>query len=146
MQDLYQEELMDIFKNPHNRGKLAGATVSSSKKNPMCGDNLSLDLQIEDGVIKDAKFDGSACSVSVISASIMTDFLIGKKLSEVRKITKDDLLKMINLNLTTSRVACATLIFTALEDAIKNMKKEKKKKKNAGDKKTNKKKEIINKK
>lgn len=119
MQDLYQEELMDIFKNPHNRGKLAGATVSSSKKNPMCGDNLSLDLRIEDGVIKDAKFDGSACSVSVISASIMTDFLIGKKLSEVRKITKDDLLKMINLNLTTSRVACATLIFTALEDAIK---------------------------
>lgn len=109
---------MDIFKNPHNKGKINTPSVSVSKKNPMCGDELILDLEIENDVIKNAKFDGSACSVSVISASIMTDFLIGKNLSEVKKITKEDLLKLINLNLTTSRVACATLIFTALEEAI----------------------------
>ena len=119
MQDLYQEELMDIFKNPHNKGSVKDPSVSISKKNPMCGDELTLQLKFEDGVIKEAMFDGSACSVSIISASILTDYLAGKTLTEVKKLTKEDLLTLINLNLTTSRVACATLVFSALQEAIK---------------------------
>ena len=122
MQD-YQEELMDIYKNPHNKGKLSSPSVSVCKKNPMCGDELTLELDIKNGVVKDAKFDGSACSVSIISSSILTDYLIGKKVEEVKKLTKEDLLKFINLNLTTSRVACATLIFSALEEALKEYEK-----------------------
>jgi nitrogen fixation protein NifU and related proteins len=129
MQDLYQEELMDIFKNPHNRGAMNKPSVSVSKKNPMCGDELTLQLEIENGVVKDAKFDGSACSVSVISSSIFTDYLIGKKISEVKKLGKEDLLGLINLNLTTSRVACATLILSALQEALNNYEKGKQKSK-----------------
>jgi nitrogen fixation protein NifU and related proteins len=123
MKDLYQEELMDMFKNPHNRGAMDDPSVSISKKNPMCGDELTLQLDIKDGVIKNAKFDGIACSVTIISSSILTDYLIGKTVEEVKKLSKDDLLKLINLNLTTSRVGCATLIFFALQDAIKNYEK-----------------------
>lgn len=117
---------MDIYKNPHNRGKISLPSVSVSKKNPMCGDELTLQLEIKDGVVKEAKFDGSACSVSIISSSILTDYLIGRKLDEVKKLTKEDLLKFINLNLTTSRVACATLIFSALEEGLKSYEKGKK--------------------
>jgi nitrogen fixation NifU-like protein len=119
----YQEELMDIYRNPHNRGKLSSPSFSISKKNPMCGDELTLDLDIKNGVVKDAKFEGSACSVSVISSSILTDYLIGKKVEEVEKLNKEDLLKLINLNLTTSRVACATLILSALEEGLKDYEK-----------------------
>lgn len=125
MQDLYQEELMDIFKNPHNKGKIKNPSVVVSKKNPMCGDELTLELDIKNNIVRDAKFEGSACSVSVISSSILTDYLIGKKLTEIKKLTKEDLLKLINLNLTTSRVACATLVYYALSDAIKNYEKRK---------------------
>ncbi len=125
MQD-YQEELMDIYKNPHNKGKLSLPSVSVSKKNPMCGDELTLELDIKKGTVKDAKFDGSACSVSIISSSILTDYLIGKKIEEVKKLTEEDLLKLINLNLTTSRVACATLIFSALAEGLKSYEKGKK--------------------
>jgi len=120
----YQEELMDIYKNPHNKGKLNKPSVSVSKQNPMCGDEIKLDLNIKNGIVEDAKFEGSACSVSVISSSILTDYLIGKKIEEVKKLTKEDLLKLINLNLTTSRVACATLILSALEEGLKNYTKE----------------------
>jgi len=123
MQDLYQEELMDMFKNPHNRGAMDDPSISISKKNPMCGDELTLQLDIKDGVIKNAKFDGIACSVTVISSSILTDYLMGKSIEEVKKLTKEDLLKLINLNLTTSRVACATLVLFALQEAIKNYEK-----------------------
>jgi nitrogen fixation NifU-like protein len=122
MQD-YQEELMDIFKNPHNRGKLPLPSVSVSKKNPMCGDELTLELDIKNGTVRDAKFEGSACSVSIISSSILTDYLIGKKVEEVKKLTKEDLLKLIKLNLTTSRVACATLILSALQEGLKSYEK-----------------------
>ena len=114
---------MDLYKNPHNRGTLGKPSVSVSKKNPMCGDEIVLQLEVVDGVVKDAKFDGSACSVSIISSSVLTDYLIGKKISEIKKLTKDDLLNSINLNLSTSRVTCATLAFTALQEALKNYEK-----------------------
>jgi len=119
MNDLYQEELMDMYKNPHNRGKINFPSVSVSKKNPMCGDEIDLQLKFKDGILSEAKFEGSACSISIISSSILTDYMIGKTLKEIKNITKEDLLKLINLNLTTSRVACATLVLSALEDAIK---------------------------
>jgi len=119
MADLYQEKLMDLYRNPHNKGKIKSPSVSVSKQNPMCGDEITLQLEVEDGVVKDAKFDGSACSVSIISSSVLTDYLIGKTLEKVKKLTQKDLLKLINLNLSTSRVACATLVFAALQEALK---------------------------
>jgi NifU-like protein involved in Fe-S cluster formation len=82
-------------------------------------------LEIENGIVKNAKFDGSACSVSVISSSVLTDYLIGKKVSEIKKLDKEALLKLIDLNLTTSRVACATLILSALQEALNNYEKTK---------------------
>jgi nitrogen fixation NifU-like protein len=86
---------------------------------------LTLQLEIENGIVKNAKFDGSACSVSVISSSVLTDYLIGKKVSEIKKLDKEALLKLIDLNLTTSRVACATLILSALQEALNNYEKTK---------------------
>ncbi len=116
--DLYKEELMDTFKNPAHRGSLDNSTVDVHSNNPMCGDQVDLKLVIEDNVVKDAKFDGSACFVSVISSEKLLDYIIGKKLSDIKKISKDDLLNMVNLNLTTSRVKCALLILSALEEAL----------------------------
>lgn len=120
MQDLYREEFMDIFRHPQNRGSLENPSASAHKKNPMCGDSLILRLKIEKGIIEDAKFEGEACAVAVISSSILTDYLIGKSVDEAKKINKDRLLEMIGLNLTTSRISCATLVLYALEEALKN--------------------------
>ncbi len=120
MDELYREELMEVYKHPAHRGKVIDPTVEVYEKNPMCGDDLILQLKIEDGKITDAKFSGIACSVSVISSDLLLEHLRGKTLDEAKSISKEDLLAIVGLNLTTSRVACATLSLTALHKALKN--------------------------
>ncbi len=115
---LYREELMDIYKNSTSKGHLDHPTVEVTEQNPVCGDQLTLQLQIEGNKIVDAKFDGMACAVSVISSSYLLKSLIGKTVTDAKLITKDQLLEMIGLNLTTSRIKCATLILEALHNAI----------------------------
>ncbi len=109
---------MDIYKNPARRGLLDGANVSTSQSNPMCGDDVSVQLKIENGIIKDARFHGNACMVSIVSSEILLDHLVGKTLDEVKVVTKEKFLEMLNLNLSTSRVGCATLALGAVQKAV----------------------------
>ena len=118
MDDIYREELMEIYKNPIHKGVMDDPSAQIIKENPLCGDVVSLQLKVSDGVIKDAKFDGPACAVSVISSEILVEELIGKSVEEARKFNKEDLLKLINLDLTTSRVKCAILVLDALKGAL----------------------------
>jgi nitrogen fixation NifU-like protein len=118
MDNLLREEFLEIYKHPAHKGTLQDPSVVSSGKNPMCGDEIRLQLKIENGRITDVKYDGIACSVSVISSDILSEELIGKTLEDVRKIDKDKLLELIGLNLTTSRVKCATLVLDSLKTAL----------------------------
>lgn len=115
---MYREDLMAIYKDPNHKGHVPNPDITVFQKNPMCGDEIHLELKIEDGVISDAKFNGSACSVSIISSSVLLDNLIGMKLEDAKKYSKEELLKTLDLNLSTSRVSCATLILNALKEAI----------------------------
>lgn len=125
MSDLYREELMEHYKTPNNRGRLAKPDIHVRQVNPMCGDEIDLDLVIKDGKITDVGFEGQACSVSVVSSSYLTEHIKGLSLEEVKKIDKDELLKMLDLNLSTSRVKCATLILEALQEAVTDYEKRK---------------------
>jgi nitrogen fixation protein NifU and related proteins len=121
MDEIYQEELMDIYKDPAHRGTMDDATHHSHGTNPMCGDEVTLQLKIADGRIADVKFHGDACAVSVIASEILSEHIVGKTMQEAMAITKDDLLKMIGINLTTSRVKCATLALNALHNALEGI-------------------------
>jgi nitrogen fixation protein NifU and related proteins len=122
---LYREELMEVYKSSKNRGKMQKPSVEVVEKNPLCGDEVDLQLLIKDGKIEDAKFDGPACAVSVIASNYLLQNLIGKSLENAKKITKQELLDMIGINLTTSRVNCATLVLQGLQDAIKKYEQDK---------------------
>lgn len=117
--EIYKEELMDVYRNPLNKGKLDNPSVAILERNPMCGDEINLQLSIEDGVVKDVKFDGSACAISIISSSLVTEDILGKKVDDIRNYDRQKLLDLVGLNLSTSRVKCATLVLTALQKAIK---------------------------
>lgn len=119
MNAFYQEDLLEMYKNPIHKGSISDASVSISKENTMCGDMVTLDLKIENNIIKDAKFGGQSCLVSVVSTDIFLEEIIGKSIDEAKALTKDDLLGLLKLNLTTSRVKCAILILGAFNDAIK---------------------------
>ncbi len=120
MQDQYlREDLLDLYKNPVNKGKIENPSVTVHDVNPMCGDVIDLDLTVNNGIITDAKFSGDACAVSVISSSLVTEDIIGKDLTYAKNLTKKEILELIGVDLTTSRVKCATLVLSALHKAIK---------------------------
>ncbi len=86
MPDLYREQILDLYKNPKNRGKMENPTVTFEEYNPLCGDKVSVYLQMEGDRIKEVSFQGSGCAISKASASILTDILKGKTAGEVRSL------------------------------------------------------------
>ena len=85
---LYQEMILDHSKHPHNLRAMADATSTARGYNPLCGDKVTLFLKLQDGRISDVSFQGSGCAISTASASIMTETLKGKTLSEAKAIFK----------------------------------------------------------
>lgn len=118
MSTLYREQLMEHYKNPSNKGTLNDSSVDVNMSNPFCGDVVDLKLKIEDEKIVDVSFDGPACAVSVASSSLVTDWIKDKTLEEAKELEKDEVLEMLGVELTTSRVKCATLILEALKEAV----------------------------
>jgi nitrogen fixation NifU-like protein len=84
--DLYRELILEHYRRPRNRGQLAAATQSAEGMNPVCGDEIRLDLAINDGVIADIAFSGQGCSISQSSASMLTDRLKGRSLEEAARV------------------------------------------------------------
>lgn len=86
LRELYQEVIVDHAKRPRNFHRLSGANRHAEGVNPLCGDKLTIDVQVEDGVVRDVGFVGSGCAVSTASASLMTDLLKGKTLEEAEAL------------------------------------------------------------
>lgn len=118
MDDLYRSELMEVYKDPAHRGELSDPSVFQEKHNPFCGDHLQLQLQVESGVIKNARWQGEMCFVSIVGAEFLLEEIIGKSLEAVKQIDQKKLLSLLDLNLSTSRIACATLTLKALQEAL----------------------------
>lgn len=115
---LYREQLLDIYKNPAHKGTIDAPTLEAIARNKFCGDTLLLQLKVVDDVITEAKFSGESCMVTIASAELVSDGLIGKTLEEAAQISKEDVLEMLEVELTTSRVNCATLVLDALKSAL----------------------------
>lgn len=107
--DVYAEELIHHYEHPENKGKLAKPSVKMFEENISCGDKLGIYLKIEDGKIKDVKFEGTGCVISMGTASMLTEEIKGKSLAEIEKMGKVELLKLINIDPGPVRMHCATL-------------------------------------
>jgi len=118
--DLYREEFMEIYKNPMNLGVIERPSVFEHGVNESCGDEMDLYLSVENGIVIDAKFKAASCSVGVVSSAILTEVIRGKTLAEVKELNKEKLLELIGVNLTTSRIKCATLPLETLKKGIEN--------------------------
>jgi len=118
MDSLYKEIVLDHYKNPHNFGELDPADYTAEDSNPLCGDQVRMDLRVEDGIVTDVKFSGRGCAVSMASTSILTDMIKGRPLDEVLQITKDDLLEEIGIPVSPARMKCATLGLNVLKLSV----------------------------
>ncbi len=121
MKGLYQDILLDHYKNPRNSGVLAHATLSSGQYNPSCGDRVSVTGVVSDGVLTDVKFEARGCVISVATASLLSEAIKNKPLDEVAKIDAQAIRAMIGmLSLGPTRLKCALLPLYALHDGLRS--------------------------
>ena len=114
--DIYREIILDHYRNPRNKGKLLDADVSIHDSNPLCGDEIDMHLKVQGDKIEDIKFEGRGCAISQASASMLTEMIMGKPLTSVRDLNKDDILENIGLlNLGPARIKCALLSLKVLK-------------------------------
>jgi len=118
MDSLYAEEILDHYKHPHNYGQLEHPDVHVEANNPLCGDRLSMDLAIKDGVVEDVRFSGRGCAISQAAASMLTDRIVGEPLEELAGTTRDDILDMLGVQVSYGRMKCATLSLGLLRLAL----------------------------
>ena len=109
MDNLAREIIIDYYRHPRNKGRLENPTISHEEKNPTCGDVVRIDLLVEDDRVKEVRFDGYGCSISLASASMLTEMVQGKTMDEVRQISKDDILDTLGIRLGPARLKCALL-------------------------------------
>ena len=114
--DIYREIILDHYRNPRNKGKLPDADVSIHDSNPLCGDEIDMHLKVDGSIIKDIKFEGRGCAISQASASMLTEMVLGKPLTSVKDLSKDDILENIGLtSLGPARIKCALLSLKVLK-------------------------------
>lgn len=136
LDQLYRQVIMDHYKNPRNKGSLEDGSFTIDMNNPTCGDRIHLTLKVEDGVVQDAKFDGEGCSISMASASMMTQIVKGKEIDEALKLSKifsdmmqgneydedvdlGDIEALQGVAKFPARIKCATLAWKAMEKGVK---------------------------
>ena len=115
---LYQKKLMDHFRNPRNKKVIANTSFASGKNNPSCGDSISMTGIVTDGIVIDLGFEGSGCVISQAAVSMLTQKCIGMSVEMVMSLTKEDILRMIGMDLGPNRLRCALLSIETLHKGI----------------------------
>ena len=115
---LYREVILDHYRNPRNTGTLDPADYSYEDTNPLCGDEVRIDVRVADDRVADIKFSGRGCAVSQASTSILTEMVQGQTLDDVKALTKDDLLEELGILVSPARMKCALLGLKVLKAGL----------------------------
>jgi nitrogen fixation protein NifU and related proteins len=115
---LYREIILDHYRNPRNKGTLDPHDYTYEDVNPLCGDEIRIDVRVADDKVSDIKFSGRGCAVSQASASILTEMVEGMSLDEVKALTKDDLLEELGIPVSPARLKCALLGLKVLKAGV----------------------------
>jgi nitrogen fixation protein NifU and related proteins len=118
MDDLYRDYILEHYRRPHNFGVLDDPSASVEGSNPLCGDRITLQLGVRDGVLNEVAFTGRGCAISQASASLLTDEIKGKRLGDVDGFRADDLLDLLGIEISPARLKCAMLSHDTLRKAL----------------------------
>ena len=135
LDQLYRSVIMDHYKTPRNKGVLEESSVTVNMNNPTCGDVIHLTMHVNNGTVENAKFEGEGCSISMASASMMTQLIIGKTVEEAQSLANiisnimlgneyDDSIDLGDIEALSgvakfpARIKCATLAWKAMEQGV----------------------------
>src|SRR5918999_766773 len=115
---IYREIILDHYRNPRHKGTLDPADYSYEDTNPLCGDEVRIDLRVAGGIVSEVAFTGRGCAISLAAASILTEMVEGRPLEEVKALTKDDLLEELGIPVSPARMKCALLGLKVLKAGV----------------------------
>jgi nitrogen fixation NifU-like protein len=119
MDDLYRDEILEHYRNPHNFGSLDTPDAVHEGHNPLCGDRITMMLAIDEaGTIDDVAFSGRGCAISQASASLLTDRLRGLSVGDAEALTNQDVLDLLGIEISPARLKCALLSIDTLKHAL----------------------------
>ncbi|MBI4146642.1 SUF system NifU family Fe-S cluster assembly protein [Candidatus Woesearchaeota archaeon] len=116
--EMYKEIILDYYRHPRNYGVLPHPDIVSHDVNTSCGDEITMQVLVKDGRIGNIRFSGRGCAISQASASMLTEFALGKSLEEVAKFNKESMLGLINIPISCMRLKCALLGLKVLKLGI----------------------------
>jgi len=114
--DMYRQQILDHYKNPRNYGELEDPTYTHVGENPMCGDEITVDVALEDGTIERVAFRGDGCAISQAAASMLSERLQGASVEELQEMDRDDVIEMLGVEISPMRVKCAVLAEKVAQD------------------------------
>ncbi len=118
MDDLYRDYILEHYRQPHNFGVLDQPSATYEGANPLCGDRITMQLAVRDGVVSDVGFTGRGCAISQASASLLTDEIKGKPVADVAGFGASDLLDLLGIEISPARLKCAMLSFDSLQHLL----------------------------
>jgi len=117
MDDFYKEYILDHYRNPRNFGRLTAPDAAAEDVNPLCGDEIRMELQLEDGIVRDVRFSGKGCAISQASASMLTESVKGKRVEDVARLSQETVLENVGIGISPTRMKCAMLGLKVLKSA-----------------------------
>jgi nitrogen fixation NifU-like protein len=119
MEDFYRELIIERYKEPHFRGVLDPNDISYDDDNPSCGDHIQIDVRLdEEGIVTEALFSGEGCAISLASADLLLESIIGKSVDDIKEVSKEDILENLGIELGPVRLKCALLPLKVLKSGV----------------------------
>ena len=116
--DPYRQKILDHYRYPRQYGKLPGATHRASRSNPLCGDEVTVAVEVERGMVADVRFTGRGCAITTAATSLLLETVVGKPVAVARRMAPPAVLKLLGTPITPARHGCALLGFEALQAAL----------------------------